>query len=60
MVVRAPEKRDCVLYVRVSEKNKKFVETQAAKADVSESYFVDAILDEWRKKSNARNKKKAS
>jgi len=52
-----PEKRLTVLYSRITEKNKKFLEKVAAKKGVSESVLVDHIISTYRNE-NASNKKK--
>lgn len=59
MLVTSPEKRNSILYVRVSDKNKKYVEKEAKNLEVSESLFINAVIDQARrKKLNARSKKR--
>ena len=52
-----PSKRKTVLYARVTEENKSFLERFATKADVSESALIDHIIT-WFKSKNASNKRK--
>lgn len=57
MLVTSPEKRSEVLYARVSEQNKKYVERESQKLGVSEALFVDALIDDMRKKAkNGKSK----
>lgn len=51
------QKRNAVMYVRIKEINKKFIEDFADSLDVSASILVDCILDEW-KKVNAGKRRK--
>lgn len=55
-----PKKRDAILYVRVTEENKKFVEKQGNKLGVSDSAYVDDLLDKERAKKRVSRKKKLS
>lgn len=50
-----PVNRQEVLYSRISKVNKTWIRSAAKKLGVSESAFVNAVLDEVRKKS-ARKK----
>lgn len=55
-VLARTEKRDAVLYVRVKQDNKDFVEVLAAMKDVCSSVIVDEILDQMREDFDRNNR----
>lgn len=57
MDLELPEKRTAVLYTRIKEKNKEFVSLMSEKLDVSESVFVDQLIEAYRKDNVSYTKK---
>lgn len=48
------QKRDRVLFVRIKQENKEFVEAEADQEDLHEAVIVDKILDRARKRKQKK------
>lgn len=48
--VKARDKRDSILYVRIKKTNKSYVVSESKKANMRFGEYVDALLDALRKK----------
>lgn len=48
IVVQAPVKRGSTLFVRVKAENVKYIQAEAKKAKVSNSMYVDQVIDQLR------------
>lgn len=59
-IERAPEKREAILYARVSNENKAFITKLSDTRGLSESLVVNKILDIFRKNKSAGKSKKSS
>ena len=59
-MVKIPEKRDAVLYVRVKPSIKKFVYLQSIKNDISESKWINLVLENEKAKAERKNARKST
>ncbi len=59
-MVKLPEKRDAVLYVRIQPSLKKFVYRQSVIADVTESKWINSLLANEKEKEDRKNARKST
>lgn len=54
MNLAMPEKRDVILYTRVTQENKRFLEDLAEKEEVSQAALIEHIINCYKNASNKR------
>ena len=55
--VALPPKRDVVMYSRITEDNKRFLEDYAAKVDVSQAALIEHIINYFRANVDSNKRK---